>query len=97
MAYSSGSTQGLEGMIGTRLHHRRSQAQGSSLEPAPYSQRVVGSSPDHVAKIFKIFMTQFTSSANWRFNDSHILGLVGLQEGMSMGGGYLRRPGLRDV
>lgn len=64
MAYSAGSTKGLEGLIGTRPHHRRSQAQRSSLKPAPYSQRVLGSSPDHVAKIFKIFMTQFTSSAN---------------------------------
>lgn len=54
----------------TRPHHRRSQAQGSSLESAPCGQRVVGSSPDHVAKFFKIFMTRFTSSANWRFNDA---------------------------
>lgn len=43
----------------------------------------MGSSSDDVARFFKIFMTQFTSSANWRFNDSHVLGLVGLNEGTS--------------
>lgn len=38
---------------------------GSSLESAPYGQRVVSSSSDCVAKFFKIFMTQFTSAGDF--------------------------------
>lgn len=38
---------------------------GSSLESAPYGQRVVSSSSDCVAKFFKIFMTQLTSAGDF--------------------------------
>lgn len=69
-ADSPGARKGPEGCRGLDPpHHRRSQGRGggggSSLESAPYGQRVVSSSPDCVAKFFKIFMTQLTSAGDF--------------------------------